>query len=93
MPGLPVDRWGRGGHAPRSTLPVGVGGVLARGCRKGCIQVHPFPRAAGAVTNKHFTSPDFNGKSGKAYGNYTTIFWTSSHTATLANKSPWLKLP
>ncbi|MGW3326877.1 hypothetical protein [Streptomyces virginiae] len=48
---------------------------------------------AGAVTNKHFTSPDFTGKAGKAYGNYTTIFWTSSHTATLANRSPWLKLP
>ncbi|MFF4262545.1 hypothetical protein [Streptomyces virginiae] len=48
---------------------------------------------AGAVTNKHFTSPDFKGKAGKAYGNYTTIFWTSSHTATLANRSPWLKLP
>ncbi|MFD4903782.1 hypothetical protein [Kitasatospora purpeofusca] len=48
---------------------------------------------AGAVRNMHFTSPDFTGRDGRAYGNYTTIYWTSRHTATLANKSPWLKLP
>ncbi|MDX3533003.1 hypothetical protein PV721_01165 [Streptomyces sp. MB09-01] len=51
---------------------------------------------SGAIRNKRFTAPDFKGDNatpGRAYATYTTIFWTSSKTATMANKSPWLKLP
>ncbi|MFB7863497.1 MULTISPECIES: hypothetical protein [unclassified Streptomyces] len=76
------------GHPPckimLQTLETGGSRIMSQ-------KIYDCP--AGAIRNKHFTSPDFNGRAGKAYGNYTTIFWTSTHTATIANRSPWLKLP
>lgn len=48
---------------------------------------------SGATSNQHFTAPDFNGDSSGQYATYTSISWTSSHTATIPGRSPWLFLP